>query len=280
MKIDLVFLVILGFMVLKTVCSNKTNTKEHMAISNNMTISDDMTAAIKQFYNADITSIQNLVNIADALQKDGFTCPGKITVIDDIIASGKLIIDGSINTRFIANELDTEDWLRIGCNSSTKMGTHLEHGVAKIAMYGGICINAETTDTKGSKYSGLSVGSWSANNGRGNITATGVITGTDCQTAEAIGLKKLDEIITELENKYSKITLDSNSNTHITGNLLIDNGSCCLTNQWYLYGFETFDRGMGVRDDTTGRGVNGVWPFFTVPTNTPGESLTCNFLGQ
>jgi hypothetical protein len=32
MKIDLVFLVILGFMVLKTVCNNKTNIKEHHQI--------------------------------------------------------------------------------------------------------------------------------------------------------------------------------------------------------------------------------------------------------
>ena len=90
MKIDLVFLVILGFMVLKTVCNNKTNTKEHM------TVTSDMKAAINEIYNADVSAIQNLSAIATSLQTGGYTCPGDFSV------SGVL----KVKTRDILAELD------------------------------------------------------------------------------------------------------------------------------------------------------------------------------
>ena len=90
MKIDLVFLVILGFMVLKTVCNNKTNTKEHM------TVTSDMKAAINEIYNADVSAIQNLSAIATSLQAGGFTCAGKLTVTSDIVCSGGFTCAGNI----------------------------------------------------------------------------------------------------------------------------------------------------------------------------------------
>ena len=75
MKIDIVFLVILGFMVLRTICNNKTNIKEHMAVT------DDMKAAIKELYTADVSAIQNLSDIATKLQTaGGLTIPGPLNI--------------------------------------------------------------------------------------------------------------------------------------------------------------------------------------------------------
>ena len=91
MKIDLVFLVILGFMVLRTVCNNKTEVKEHMA-------ADDMKAAINAIYDADISAIQNLSSIATKLQTGGYTCPGDYTVTGKMTVNGKLFLGADAAT--------------------------------------------------------------------------------------------------------------------------------------------------------------------------------------
>jgi hypothetical protein len=92
MKIDLVFLVILGFMVLKTVCNNKTNIKEHMAVTS------DMKAAINEIYNADVSAIQNLSDIANKLQAaGGLTIPGPLNITGATSVGGALVVNGNIN---------------------------------------------------------------------------------------------------------------------------------------------------------------------------------------
>jgi hypothetical protein len=97
MKIDIIFLVILGFMVLRTICNNKTNTKEHMAVS------DEIKNEIKAIYNADVTAIQNLSDIANKLQTGGYTCPGDYSVTGKMTVKGALDVVGSIssNTDFV-----------------------------------------------------------------------------------------------------------------------------------------------------------------------------------
>lgn len=54
--------------------NNKCN-KEDMA-----NISDDIKAAIKEIYMADVESIRNLAEVSIKLQKDGLTIPGNLTV--------------------------------------------------------------------------------------------------------------------------------------------------------------------------------------------------------
>ena len=90
MKIDLVFLVILGFMVLRTVCNNKTDVKEHMAAA------DDMKAAINAIYNADISAIQNLTDIAKRLQEGGLTVAGDLKITGALNVAGALNVTGAV----------------------------------------------------------------------------------------------------------------------------------------------------------------------------------------
>ena len=61
-------------MVLRTICNNKADVKEHMAVS------DEIKNEIKAIYNADVTAIQNLSDIANKLQTGGYTCPGDYSV--------------------------------------------------------------------------------------------------------------------------------------------------------------------------------------------------------
>jgi hypothetical protein len=89
MKIDIIFLVILGFMVLRTICNNKADVKEHMAVS------DEIKNEIKAIYNADVTAIQNLSDIANKLQTGGYTCPGDYTVTGKMTVKGALDVTGA-----------------------------------------------------------------------------------------------------------------------------------------------------------------------------------------
>ena len=278
MKIDLVFLIILGFMVLKTICNDKINNKEHMAVSRTTPtprktstpipkkttappINANVRTAISQIYNANFTIVQKLLTIAIALQAGNYTFSTKLTVKGDIVASSKLIVNGIVNTKFITNESDVEvDWLRIGCNNSTTANGPADTGVGRIAMYGGVCINGETTNKKGIKYSGLAVGSWSAestNVGLGNIKASGIISGADLCTSNGIKLKNLNDRLVNLERNLSLISFDSNGDMHVNGQLMIDEGNCLLKDDMQLYAFGRLSRGLGVRDN-----VNGQWPFY------------------
>ena len=96
MKIDIVFLIILGFMVLRTICNNKTNTKEHMAVT------DDIKAAIKELYTVDVSAIQNLSSIATKLQEGGLTIAGDLKITGATIVGGAL----KVKDRDILAELD------------------------------------------------------------------------------------------------------------------------------------------------------------------------------
>ena len=251
MKIDLVFLIILGFMVLKTVCSNKINNKEHMDDTStpSPTISAAMIDSVKLIYNTDVTTIQKLIIIATDLQKDKFACRGKLTVTEDFIVSGKANVAGFLNTRFITNESNIDnDWLRIGCNSSTKADSAQYTGVGTIAMYGGVCINGVTADKSGAKYSGLTVGSFSNNIGSGNITATGIITGAQCIIPGVCDLKDLYTRALALKSKYAHISSQADG-IHITGDVLLTK-QCCLTTVGKVYAFGSLDQGICVLKKT------------------------------
>ena len=96
MKIDLVFLVILGFMVLKTVCNNKTNIKEHMAVNDETKTA--INDAIRAIYAADVSAIQNLSDIANKLQTaGGLTIPGPLNITGATSVGGALVVNGNIN---------------------------------------------------------------------------------------------------------------------------------------------------------------------------------------
>ena len=45
-----------------------------------MAVSDEIKNEIKAIYNADVTAIQNLSDIANKLQAGGYTCPGDYSV--------------------------------------------------------------------------------------------------------------------------------------------------------------------------------------------------------
>jgi hypothetical protein len=91
MKIDIVFLVILGFMVLRTICNNKADVKEHMAVS------DEIKNEIKAIYNADVTAIQNLSDIANKLQAaGGLTIPGPLNITGATSVGGALNVGGAL----------------------------------------------------------------------------------------------------------------------------------------------------------------------------------------
>ncbi len=122
MKIDLVFLVILGFMVLKTVCNNKTNINEHMAVNDETKTA--INDAIKAIYAADVSAIQNLSDIANKLQTGGYTCPGDFSV------TGKMNVGGALNVknRDILAELDelkskTQNITFVNANATSFKGT-------------------------------------------------------------------------------------------------------------------------------------------------------------
>ena len=83
MKINLILLVIIGFMVIRNICYNKTNTKESMA---NLTLTPDEIAA----------AISNLSNISDKLQAGNFTINGALTLTDKL----------TVNNRNLLQELD------------------------------------------------------------------------------------------------------------------------------------------------------------------------------
>ena len=295
MKIDLVFLIILGFMVLKTICSNKTNNKEHMAVGDTTptpttpkpTITSDMRAAISAIYKADITAIQNLSEIASKLQSGGLTVTGKLIITDNLIVKDKNILDElaamkesitagnttsgkSIVVANIIGDVEYDEWLRIGTDWSSDNKTDPQNfGTGKTAIYGGVCIIAETLDKNNNKCGGLNVGGWTPNVGNGNIKATGNIEagGNLLCAGLIIGGKNVLDVINEklntlegklsalntltadvnaLKAKCAKISVDGNG-TRINGTLYIDGGHCFI-DQWYLYAFNGFG-GFTVRSN-------------------------------
>ncbi len=84
MKIDLIFLLIILFIIYHVYMNNKI---ESMA-----DVSTDITEAIKQVYLADVEAIRNLSNVATQLQAGGLTIPGDLTI------KGKLNVSSDITT--------------------------------------------------------------------------------------------------------------------------------------------------------------------------------------
>lgn len=112
MKIDLVFLIVLGIVIAYIFVLYRVET---MADVGSM---DQIKEAVKQVYMADVEAIRNLSNVATQLQADGLTIPGNlktniITSNDNISVSNKTNEGGRLR---ILNELksgkaeQTNDW--------------------------------------------------------------------------------------------------------------------------------------------------------------------------
>ena len=82
MKIDLVFLIVLGIVVGYIFLLHKV---EAMGDVTNL---DQIKDAVKQVYLADIESIRNLSNVATQLQANGLTVPGQLKVRDKLATNG------------------------------------------------------------------------------------------------------------------------------------------------------------------------------------------------
>ena len=98
MKIDLVFLLVLGFVVAYLFVLHKVET---MADVSN---TDQIKEAVKQIYMADVEAIRNLSNVATKLQAGGLTVPGTMTL------TGNMLINNS----------DQQDKLIVYKNGDTK----------------------------------------------------------------------------------------------------------------------------------------------------------------
>ncbi len=190
MKIDLVFLIVLGIVVAYIFVLHKV---ESMADVGSL---DQIKEAVKQVYLADVEAIRNLSSVASKLTATGLTVPGQLKVADKISTNnldpnnmpdgwggGLRIFDGyssgtmgfgpdgkklnaymNANGDLMANIINTPsltriggDWLRIN-----------NGGVGRTALYGNLSIN----DAPGGN-SGLAVGSWNDKVGQGSIAASG-----------------------------------------------------------------------------------------------------------
>ena len=112
MKIDLVFLIVLGFVVAYIFMLHKVET---MADVGSL---DQIKEAVRQIYLADVEAIRNLSEVATKLQAGGLTVPGQLTTniinaSENISVSNKTNEGGRIR---ILNELkngkadQTNDW--------------------------------------------------------------------------------------------------------------------------------------------------------------------------
>jgi len=85
MKIDLIFLIILGIVVAYIFVLYRIDKVETMA---DVSITDQMKNAISQIYNADVEAIRNLSNVATKLQAGGLTVPGNLKVGANLATNG------------------------------------------------------------------------------------------------------------------------------------------------------------------------------------------------
>jgi len=93
MKIDLVFLLVIGILVIYQLCSKNV---ENMA-----DVSNDIKEGIRQVYLADVDAIRNLSSVATKLQAGGLTNPGHMNV------------NGKMNIGTAAPAKDLPDWLNL-----------------------------------------------------------------------------------------------------------------------------------------------------------------------
>ena len=73
MKIDLIFIVVIGICIISYFCTSNN-------IENFDATSDAAEAAVKKLYQADVSAIRTLTDIATKLQTGGYTCPGKFGI--------------------------------------------------------------------------------------------------------------------------------------------------------------------------------------------------------
>ena len=84
MKIDLVFLIVLGFVVAYIFMLHKVETMADVGTT------DQIKAAVKEIYLADVEAIRNLSNVATKLQAGGIGVPG------NLIMKGPILTDHNI----------------------------------------------------------------------------------------------------------------------------------------------------------------------------------------
>jgi hypothetical protein len=203
MKIDLIFLIIIGICIIFYFCTS-SNTEHFDSMS-------DAKAAVNAVYQADVGAIRTLADAAAKLQANTFTIPGVVTtnninisqgqwgtghvgngtgyIVNDNLHYKKLMIVGN-NTAGGAREVGIWDNLNV---SGTLNGPNLNRlgpvnsdwlrindgaSVGQTAVYGRMCI-IDNRDSLG----GLCVGDWQPNPGTGNILATGNITAQGNVTA-------------------------------------------------------------------------------------------------
>ena len=103
MKIDLVFLIILGIVIGYVFMLHRIDKVESMA---DVAISDQVKEAVRQVYLADVEAIRNLSNIATQLQTNGLTVPAHMNI------KGKMNIGSNTNAK------DFPDWLGLSVENA------------------------------------------------------------------------------------------------------------------------------------------------------------------
>ena len=89
-----------------------------------MAVSDEIKNEIKAIYNADVTAIQNLSDIANKLQTGGYTCPGDYTVTGKMTVNGALNVGGAVN---VSGAINTGSTMNVGGNLTINQELLIDH---------------------------------------------------------------------------------------------------------------------------------------------------------
>jgi hypothetical protein len=89
MKLDIIFLVVIGICVIFYFCSN--NNMEHFNTNN------DAKAAVNAVYQADVGAIRTLADVATKLQQGSLTIPGAVTISSNMNTNGVIFTNGKTN---------------------------------------------------------------------------------------------------------------------------------------------------------------------------------------
>ena len=102
MKIDLIFLIIIGLFVFYSFNQEKEKEKETMADVGNI---DQIKEAVKQVYMADVEAIRNLSNVATQIQANGLAVPAHADI------KGRMTIGSNVKAK------DLPDWLGLSVDN-------------------------------------------------------------------------------------------------------------------------------------------------------------------
>ena len=130
MKLDLVFILVIGICIIFYFCSNKN--MEHFDAAS------DAKAAVNAVYQADVGAIRTLADVASQLQAGGFTIPGHLIATGDFVATRRRLRFSSAtdNNHTIYNNytnLDGEgiyDGMKMNVYDGLKIRTGNANGVA------------------------------------------------------------------------------------------------------------------------------------------------------